>query len=379
MEVNSRLRVLHVLHAYRPGGMENMIAQMAWRLDYDKFEIAICALTRSDSFKERLPSGTQIFELNKSPGLSFTCIFNLRKLINKYNPDVVHAHNWDGLIYSWLALAGTSRVILQGEHAQLYQWERSKWRLNLRRALYSRCSLVHTVSNGQAAELTDLGLAKNVDLKVIQNGVDTERFAPVDKDTCRTGFGISKNAFCLGMVARCIADKRHHFLLDAFNELAPDFPELMLVLAGAGGDCEKQILGLVKSHPYKERIHWLGHRNDMPLVYNLFDLFVLPSITEGMSNVCLEAMSSGVAGLVHEACGVDEIIQDGYNGFVRAMHTPQDLINSLRELIPNFAGLKMVGLNARSTAVKSYPLSRVERDYADVYRKLAGRSNKLTL
>ncbi len=242
MALTPRLRVLHVLHAYRPGGMENMIAQMAWRLPNTKFEVAICALTKSDSFKERLPSGIQVFELFKPSGLSLSCFINLRRLIKNFDPDVIHSHNWDGLIYTWFASVFTDRVILHGEHAQLYQWERSMWRLVLRRTLYARCSLVHTVSNGQADELFHYGLTKCVDFKVIQNGVDTQKFSPVDKSSCRDHFGISKNSFCLGMVARCIADKRHYLLLEAFNELAPNFPELMLVFAGGGGTVSSKFL-----------------------------------------------------------------------------------------------------------------------------------------
>lgn len=372
MSLVSRNRILHVLHAYRPGGMENMIAQMACRLPDHEFHVGICSLTTSNGFRSRLPERTQLFELNKPPGVDLKTVYKLRKLIKQFQPTVVHSHNWDGLLYSCAALTGLNLSLLHGEHAQFYTWERTSWRQLVRRILYSRCDVVHTVSKGQADELISLGLLSTKNLKVIQNGVDTDRFSPQDRLVARKEFRLPNEAFILGMVARCIEDKRHHLLLAAFEDLAPTMPNLWLAFAGSGGNIEGRILEIIRGHKYKDRIVWLGHQDNMPAIYNSFDLLVLPSTTEGMSNVCLEAMACGLPILVHDACGVDELINDNHNGFIKKMHHSEDLSKAISSLISFPEILRETGRNARITSLKSYQLKRVQEDYADVYRQLAG-------
>jgi glycosyltransferase involved in cell wall biosynthesis len=365
------ISVLHVLHAYRPGGMENMIAQMAWRLPAPEFAVAICALTEADDFKGRLPAGTPVVEMKKKSGLDFGCALRLRRLIRSLKPDVVHSHNWNALIYSILAIGGGRTALLHGEHALLYGWERSPWRLRLRQALYARCDVVHTVSDGQAAEIAALGIAGGVDLRIIRNGVDIQNFCPQDKALSREALGIPAAGLCIGMVARCVPEKRHALLLQAFELTAAAFPAVTLVLAGAGGMCESAVRAAVAAHPYAGRILWLGHRNDMATVYNALDLMVLTSTSEGMSNVSLEAMSCGVPVLMHHACGSEELIMEGVNGSASPMGSAGEVAAAVARLLASPADLRCMGRGARAIVERGRPLEKTAAEYADVYRELA--------
>lgn len=368
------ISVLHVLHAYRPGGMENMIAQMAWRLPAPEFNVAICALTEADDFRDRLPPGTPVLEMKKKRGLDFACVLRLRQLMKSLRPDVVHSHNWNALIYSILAIGGGRTGLLHGEHALLYGWERSPLRLRLRRALYTQCDVVHTVSQGQADELAALGISGGVDLRVIRNGVDTRRFSPADKGQARAALGIPAAGPCIGMVARCVPEKRHELLLRAFEEVAAAFPEVTLVLAGAGGMCEAAVRAQVAAHPFASRIVWLGHRNDMPAVYNALDLMVLTSTSEGMSNVSLEAMSCGVPVLMHHACGSEELIHEGVNGRAAPMGSVHEVASAITGLLAAPGQMERMGREARAMVERGHPLEKTADDYATVYRQLARRA-----
>lgn len=369
------ISVLHVLHAYRPGGMENMIAQMAWRLPSPEFAVSICALTVADDFKDRLPAGTPVLEMKKKGGLDLGCVIRLRRLIQSQRPDVVHSHNWNALIYSLLAIGCGRTPLLHGEHALLYGWERSPWRLRLRQALYARCDVVHTVSRGQAAEIRGFGIAGGVDLRVIRNGVDIEKFSPQDKARSRAALGIPPSGPCIGMVARCVPEKRHALLLQAFEQTAAAFPEVTLVLAGAGGMCEAAVRAQVAAHPFASRIVWLGHRNDMPAVYNALDLMVLTSTSEGMSNVSLEAMSCGVPVLMHHACGSEELIVEGVNGSAAPMGSADEVAAAIASFLapPDPGHLARLGRQAREIVERELPLTQTASAYAAVYRELAGK------
>lgn len=371
MQDNRRLKVLHVMYSFRPGGMENMVAQMAWQLPVPEFMITICVLTSADHFKDRLPAGTPVVELNKKGGLDFSCVLQLRRLIHSLRPDVVHSHNWSALIYSILAIGGGRTPLLHGEHALLYGWERSTWRLRLRQALYSRCDVVHTVSRGQAAEINALGITRGVDLRVIRNGVDIQKFCPQDKARSREALGVHASGPCIGMVARCVPEKRHMLLLKAFEQTAAAFPEVTLVLAGAGGMCEAAVRAQVLEHPFACRIVWLGHRNDMPAVYRALDLMVLTSTSEGMSNVSLEAMSCGVPVLMHNACGSEELIVEGINGSAVPMENAGQVAVAIERLLSSPSHLKRMGQQAHEIVERELTLTQTASDYASVYNELA--------
>ena len=367
------ISILHVLHAFRPGGMENMVAHMAWHLSRLGHAVDICALTEADDFKTRLPQETHVTELGKSSGLDVGCVLRLRSLVRDKRPDVVHSHNWNGLIYSVAALAGLNQHLVHGEHALLYGWERSPSRLRLRKLLYSRCDVVHAVSKGQQAELQSLGLADRVDLRVVRNGVDTLKFIPRDKRDARLRLGIPADGVCIGMAARCVPEKQHSLLLQAFETLATRFPQMTLVLAGAGGPCEQDVLKRVSAHPFASRIFWLGHRNDMPEVYPALDMLVLPSTSEGMSNVTLEAMSCGVPVLMHHSCGSEELVRDGENGGLSAMNTPDEVVAAVTRMTSDHDLLLRMGLEARCGAEAGYPLEKAAELYTEIYRGLVGK------
>jgi L-malate glycosyltransferase len=367
------ISVLHVLHSYRSGGMENMIAQMAWLLPRPEFSVTICALTVADDFKSRLPKDTQLVELDKVRGLDLSCAWNLRRLVREMRPDVVHSHNWNALIYSFLALAAGTTPLLHGEHALLYGWERSLWRLQLRKALYARCDMVHTVSEGQAREMVGLGLSVGSDFRVVRNGVDAAKFKLMDKAECRAKLGIKTDGPCIGMVARCVPEKRHSLLLEAFENIAAAIPGVTLVLAGAGGTCEEETKAKAAGHPFASRIFWLGQRDDMTTVYNALDLLVLTSTSEGMSNVSLEAMSCGVPVLMHDSCGSEELIRQGVNGSAAPMNNAADVTAAVCRLMSNPSLLQRMGNSARAIIESEHQLSGTAADYAAVYRRLAAQ------
>jgi len=350
--------------------MENMIGQMAWELSRSGIAVNVCALAGTDDFKSRLPPDTCVWDLQKQRGLDLRCAMRLRSLIHEIKPDVVHSHNWNALVYSLLALGTNRTPLLHGEHALFYGWERSPWRLWLRKLFYARCDVVHTVSQGQVQDMARLGLTKHVAVQVIRNGVDTQKFSPQDKVSCRQRLGIPTDGLCIGMAARFVPEKRHSLLLRAFEQIGAIFPQVRLVLAGAGGNCQTETQALVAVHPHADRILQLGHRDDMSTVYNALDLHVVTSTSEGMSNVTLEAMSCGVPVLMNATCGSEELIHQGHNGNTAIMETAEDVTAAIGSLVAQPELLQVMGRQARAGIELEYPLAKTAAHYASVYSSL---------
>jgi glycosyltransferase involved in cell wall biosynthesis len=173
------------------------------------------------------------------------------------------------------------------------------------------------------------------------------------------------------MVSRFIPEKQHSRLLDAFA-LQTD-PRLHLMFVGDGGNIKADVLEKVARHPKRDRIHLLGERSDMPLVYPAMDLMVLPSDAEGMSNACLEAAACGVPTLANACCGSAELIEDGITGRISTMTTANALAVALSDAVMTPGQLRAWGDSARSHIVKNFSLQSMLDRYTQLYLDLGAK------
>jgi glycosyltransferase involved in cell wall biosynthesis len=362
------LRVMHVVTSLEPGGMENGVCNIARGLAPLGIVTHVACLERRGAFADRLPSPENVRVLGKSGGFSIGAVWRLWRALKAVRPHVVHTHNLGPLIYAALAtLGGRTRPIVHGEHSQLAPWELEARRIRQRRQLYRRCRAVHTVSEGQLAELARCGFA-HANLSAIPNGVDTGHFSPGDKAGARMKMGLPPDALVLGLVGRFGPYKRHDVLLAAFEEIAPSFPSAHLLFVGSGGSEEARIQGLAGAHPARERIHLTGFQADPAPCYQAMDLLVIPSVNEGMSNAALEAMSSGLPVLANTGCGSEQIVTNDADGVISDLSSAPLLAAGIASLLGAPERLVDMGRTARITVTRRFSLSTMLDAYDQLYR-----------
>jgi glycosyltransferase involved in cell wall biosynthesis len=164
-----------------------------------------------------------------------------------------------------------------------------------------------------------------------------------------------------------------NWVFAAFEKLAPQWPSLRLLVVGDGGADRDHIIGLMKAHPYADRILWAGHQNDLPKYYRAMDLLAAPSEIEGLSNAVLEAMACAVPVLAHSACGNAEVIEDGLTGFLSDIHDANTLAACIESPLKDSALLARCGAGARETVLKRYSMEAMADCYRRLYRDAAGQ------
>lgn len=365
-----RLKILHVVLSLDPGGMENGVVNVARGLDPKQFEIHVACLERGGSFVERLPEPQNVYILNKPVGFSWRAVFALRKTIAKVKPDVIHTHNLGPLIYAALAtMMGVTGKILHGEHG-FPQSQRTAESLRQRRFFYRACKRVHAVSAGLRDELIQFGMP-DYKIEIILNGVDTDRFSPYDAIAARKEINFPTEGPIIGMVGRFDPLKCHLALIAAFEGLSQKLPTSQLLVVGQGGQIYDQVLARAKSSPVANRIHMVGFQPEPKRYYQSMDLLVVPSLSEGMSNVVLEAMSCGVPVLGHTACGNAEIITAGKDGILANLKTPKELEKEMINCLSELTRLKQIGQSARETILDRFSIATMVRNYAGLYQRTA--------
>jgi glycosyltransferase involved in cell wall biosynthesis len=360
-------RILHVVFSLDAGGMENGVVNISNALAPEEFEIRVCCLARGGEFIRRFPNPERVHILGKKEGFSLSTVSALARHIRAVSPDIIHTHNFGPLIYT--ALAGPRAPILHGEHAELTPSELAPHRLLIRRRLYSRVRRVHTVSNSLRESLARHGLPAGR-IEVVSNGVDTSRFQPGSRDEARRETGLPLDATILGLVGRFGQFKRHTELIVAFDRLAEAQPKLALLFVGGGGPLEAEVRQRAAASPFASRIHFAGFQLDpLPWIHSL-DLLVLPSVNEGLSNALLEAMACGVPALAHTACGNNEAIEDGVNGFIRDLGSPDRMTEALAGILAGSGSLPGLGRAARETAEGRFGFAGMVAGYRALYLRL---------
>ncbi len=372
----TRPRILHVVLSLEPGGMENGVVNLANALGAGSsgdFEIGVCCLGTRGAFAGRLAAGVPVWSLDKPGGFAWRAAQQLRGVLGLWKPQLLHTHNLGPLIYGGLASRfGLTTPILHGEHSELAQEEVRGRRGIQRRMLYGICRGIHTVGESMTRSLEATGLTSRKILTIV-NGVDTARFRPsgLERAATRRELGYQSDDVVAGAVGRFGPQKGQGELLRGFEAMAADHPKLHLLLVGGGGPEESRVRGLAERSRFRNRIQFTGFQDSVAPYYRAMDFLVVASRNEGLSNAVLEAMACGLPVLASRACGNQDAIRDGVEGWIADLSDPPTIAAALiRATVdePSFGGR---GPRARERVEEEFSMNRMMQRYAEVYWAMA--------
>ena len=371
------LTIAHVIHHLVIGGMENGVVNLINCLPRERFRHVVICIEDYSDFRQRIErDDVEVHALHRSKSGTWGMRWKLFTLLRRLRPDIVHSRNMSGL--DALLPARLSGIkTLHSEHGfDVDNLRGSATRPALLRRLHSPLVRRYvTVSDDLRRLLTEQwGVAANR-VTQIYNGVDTERFCPSKPrrhellPQALQGAGL----FVVGAVGRVQAIKDQSTLLRAFATLLARRSEwrtrLRLVLVG-DGPLLKTLMALAQELGIAPLVWFAGARHDVSALLQAMDLFVLPSLMEGISNTLLEAMATGMPVLATAVGGNVELLDEGVVG---ATFTVGDT-RTLAAMIENYAGDAELcarhGAAARQRAVQHFSLQAMVANYQDVYETL---------
>ena len=166
----------------------------------------------------------------------------------------------------------------------------------LGRLLYSKFVDVRFAPSTLAAEYTfGKNKVKNNQVECLNNGVDLSiyKFSQTARDEKRKEFNIN-DKFVVGHIGRFVTQKNHLFLIDVFNEISHKRDDAVLLLVGGNGDLEQAVKDKIKGLGLEQKVVFAGIRKDIPELLSAMDVFVMPSLYEGMPNTVIEAQATGL-------------------------------------------------------------------------------------
>jgi sugar transferase (PEP-CTERM/EpsH1 system associated) len=378
--------VAHVIYRFDVGGLENGLVNLLNRMPARRFRHAIVSLTDHSEFRARLKrDDVPVFCLHKPPGNSPVTLFRLWRLFARLRPDIVHTRNVAALDAILPAALARVPVRIHGEHGRdADDLDGTNTRRQLVRRLHR--PFVHqyiTVSRDLAQYLREKIHVPPSRIAQIMNGVDSSLFQPVggQRDAVPEPGFCGPEHFVIGTVGRMQEVKDQLTLARAFVRLVQLMPgagqRLRLVMVGEGPLRERVRAALAEAG--LERHAWLpGKRDDVARIMRSFDLFVLPSLAEGISNTILEAMATGLPVLATAVGGNLELVREGKTGTLVPRDDPESMAVALRAYAENAELCRRQGREARRIIESDFSMDAMVNGYMAMYdiwlAKNAGRS-----
>lgn len=241
-------------------------------------------------------------------------------------------------------------------------------------AKYSKITI--TDSNAVKKHLDASGYFRNGDVKVIYNGVDSERFTPdISCDYLYDEWKIPRNSKVIGMMGRVNSWKGQADFLKAANIIMDQDPNVYTVFVGSAFEGEewreKELAKAISESPHKDRIINKGYRTDSEAIYKLYDVFVLPSTNpDPLPTVVLEAMSTGKPIVGYKHGGVCEMVKEDYNGLLAEVCNPSDLAAKIEKLLSNDVLRMEMSNNSRKRLLEKFSIDSYVQNYSNEYEKL---------
>jgi len=371
------LRVMHVVDRLDLGGTEKVVMKLVRGLEPGLFEHYICTLRGAAATTGEWASGVTVLHAGRE-GAAFQ--FNVPRLVRvmrAVRPAIVHSRNWGGIEAVVAARIVGVPVVIHSEHGyELTMLSGLPVRRRLlRHFVYRMTSAVAAVTD----ELRNYHAAQawwNAEaITVLYNGVDLQEFAPQPqvRDSVRARLGIPKDALVVGSVGRMVPLKDFTTLLKATEALVSETPNLHAVLVGSGPDLSRLRDYVANSSQLGGRVVFPGAVDHVADLLNAMDIFVLPTLMEGMSNTLLEALAVGLPAVATRVGGNPEVIAEGECGYLFAPQDVPGLVSQLRTLLRDSRLRTDFGRAARDRAVRHFSLDRMLRHYRDLYTGLAIR------
>jgi len=350
-----------------PGGAERVVADLAAAFQAGGATSVVFVPADGDGWLARQLQGTGVtiehFRIDRP--LSPACARSLAAGFRRHGIDIAHSHEFSMAVYgAWASwLAGVPHVITM--HGSRYYAAHLRRRLAMRAAVALSGQTV-AVSHPLADHLSrDLHVRRSR-IATILNGV---RPPQPTRATLREELGLTPADRLLVSVGNLYPVKGHQHLIDALALLTDRHPTAHLAISGRGALADA-LTNRARERGVSDRVHLLGLRADVPAVLQAADVFVLPSLSEGLPLALLEAMFAGRPIVATEVGDVGVALAGGEAGALVEPGSPEALARAIDELLSNPQRASDLGRRAARQAATEYDLAHMVRRYGAIYEAL---------
>lgn len=367
------MKVVHIIETPGTGGAERVLVDVAIRLPagMSSLGVMMCeSWTGRELAKHGIP--VTVMPLRRSFDIGWPVRF--AEFLRRNQVAVVHSHEFTANVYASMGARIAGVPIVCTTHGKNY-WPFARYRRLAYRWTAKSSACFVAVSHDLGSFLARVLAVPERRIQVILNGIDIASFAPsvASRERMRAELGLSERNRLLLACGELSEVKGHRVLLQAIPRVLERNPDLIVALAG-DGPLRKELEKLVQDLRITSSVRFLGFRTDIPELLGAADLFVMPSLSEGLPLAILEAMAAELPVLASAVGGVPELIRHGRTGW---LVRPGDSAALADELIGAMASpssqVRRIVVAAAQLCREKYALSATVDAYVNCYHQAVGK------
>ncbi|HEY2456178.1 MAG TPA: glycosyltransferase family 4 protein [Candidatus Acidoferrum sp.] len=309
--------------------------------------------------------GIYVHEVSRGM-LRVPAAIKIRGLISDGRVDLIHANEAHAVTAAWLAGAHRSIPLVISRRVG-YPIGRSQ----IARARYRAATCVVANSNWVAEQAANSGVPVDR-LHVVYEGVEVPELpSPTQREVARARWGIRSTHKVLGCVGALQADKGHEWVIRALAELQQECPECRLLIAG-NGKYRPHLEELVEELGLRQKVIFAGFLKDISAVYEALDIFIFPSLFEGLGTSLLAAMGYGVPSITFFGCALGEIVESGRSGLQVEARNPRQIADAVAALLRDESFASEIAKSGRERVVEKFSADRMVEQMVQIYEEVLG-------
>ena len=393
------IKVLHIITRFDKGGSAQNTYLSLLGLKKKNYQLSLVSglSLESEMKHEEIKAKEKDIQILESEGIEFIqCPFLLRRInvikdikaffdiwriIKKYNPLIVHTHSSKAGLMGRLAakLAGTP-IIVHTPHGHVFFGYFGPFKTKLFiifEKLASRITdKIVALTNREKKDHILFKIAEEDKFSVIYSGIELnilKESSSEEKQNLKKELGIPENSLIVGTAGRLVPVKGPEFLVKASKYIISKYPDTYFMFTG-DGPLEQDLKRKALEMGISDNIIFLGWRDDLAKIISIYDIFVLPSLNEGMGRVLVEAMALGKSIVASNVGGIPDLVIHGKNGFLVPPKNPRQLAKYIQVLLEDKDKREKMGLAGKEMASNFSNEIMVEK-IANLYKKLLTQKN----
>ena len=366
-----KCRILFIVNGLAVGGGELKLLELVSELKKsydDRYHIIVCSVGQGGPLESAFRDlGVKTVVFQKTGKYDITQIWKLIRLMKEEKIHIVHTTLFYADVLGALASAfsGIKSVVSWEAVTQPYGLKH----LFAYRLASKYFALSVAVSHAIQRKVIDERQIPLHKTTTIQYGVDLKKFHTGVSTNLRKELGLGGKSIIVGTVARLTEQKGHRYLIPAIPSVIRAVPNAHFVFIG-DGPLRKELETLVGQFKIKSSVTFLGYRSDVPALLNGMDIFMLPSLFEGLPNVVLEAMASGKPVIATAVDGTPEAVMDGETGLLVPPKDTEALSQALKFLLKKPDLIRKMGRAGRRRVETHFTLDHEVHQFVRLFGQL---------
>jgi glycosyltransferase involved in cell wall biosynthesis len=370
--VSDKVRIMHVRDSSGIFGAERVILSIANNIDRRRFDLKLLCMQRADGKSSKLMRraseiGIEVIPVAVDRRFDPFAILKMKRVFSENGVQIVHTHDFKSDFYALVAGAGTGIRRVSTAHGSTRDSRLKRFYLYWdERVLYRAFDRGVVVSKDLEKHLLGMKVPTRK-IRVIQNGLDfgllkgeteeRERGNPLQMPPEKAAFAV---------IGRLYPDKGHRFFLEAIAAVSKSKRGVVGLIVGDGparDDIAEQVVRL----KLDEHVRLCGFRSDMQAVYDRISCLVIPSLTEGLPYVLLEAMAGKVPVIATAVGDIPALIQDRRSGFLVPPGDASSIAERMIEILDDPNGAREMAEYAYRNVVERFSAERMVRETERLY------------